>query len=556
MNNILHTLRTKLTHEAATWFPLFAVVSIVLLLLITRHTTIGFLQIYSIDEYVFHGSVRHMYESLLGGNFSGLFGYGFYQYGFIYFFLNLLAATPGIALHQTWLAILGPRIITALFAIGSLGVIYHFARLYTDKKIALLFTAFFVTLPAFWFNASWFHPDFVMTFFLLGFVYFLARDKWQYQRNFFFGIVSYGLAIAFKYQAITFAPLLIGYIFYDTVRHTTSTGLIQKIRLLMLSVMSIAGIFIVANPFIIHPMGWQAFSTSFVQNMLSNATNHGSSAVVTIADKISLAISTYYLNIIFFFIFNLAALWLTLLFFKHKEKNIFVLIAINYLVNLTYLFFFVHKAWQTYYLPVIFTGLLICVYYLQLMAPARAARYLGIALSIQLLCFGSSYYPLLSVGRDSTSPDYITYTTDAQRAMDTFVVQALQPLVTPTSVILLSAYTPLSYESLGLPYEQVKVIFGALTLDSFDLATYIRGQRNYWGTLKTDEELSASFKPVDFIVLRKDVPYIATERIAGARDTTAYTTGRTIVDGLYDNTYDYALLTENDYVVIFTRTTK
>ncbi|MFM2380412.1 MAG: hypothetical protein RLZZ143_2995, partial [Cyanobacteriota bacterium] len=35
--------------------------------------------------------------------------------------------------------------------------------------------------------------------------------------------------------------------------------------------------------------------------MLSNATNHGSSVVVTIADKINLAIGDYYLNIIFLF---------------------------------------------------------------------------------------------------------------------------------------------------------------------------------------------------------------------------------------------------------------
>lgn len=521
-----------------------------------KNTDVGFLQIYSIDEYVFHGSIRHMYESLLSGNLSGLFGYGFYQYGFIYFFLNLIAAFPGIILHKTWLAIIAPRIVTGLFAIGSLYIIYQFTKLTNNKKVALLFTTFFCTLPAFWFNATWFHPDWSMTFFILGFIYFLTRDNWQFKRNFWLGVISYGLALAFKYQALTFAPLLIGYIFYDSLRQLTLVGIYQKIKIFTFSLGGLVSIFIFCNPYVLHPMGWRAFSSSFVQNMTSNATNHGSSITVTLTDKINLAIGDYYLNIIFFFIFNLAAFWLVWLFFKHKEKNIFVLLAVNYLVNVSYLFLFVNKAWQIYYLPVIVSGLLILPFYLKSVSPKRAVQYLSIAIIIQIFCYSSSYIPLLSNGRDRTSPDYITYSQSEQREMNEFILKTLTPTIKSDSVVLLSSYTPLDFETLGLNYEQVKLIFGSLTLESFDLETYLAGQRAYWGDLKTDDELASSFKPVDFIIIRKDVPYMDTNLIAGVRDIQTYTTGRAIIDGLYDGTYGYMVLGESPQVVIFSRLTE
>lgn len=62
------------------WLPIILVivpVTIALLFTAFLNTDIGYLQLHSIDEYVFHGSLRHMYLSLLEGNISGLFGYGF-----------------------------------------------------------------------------------------------------------------------------------------------------------------------------------------------------------------------------------------------------------------------------------------------------------------------------------------------------------------------------------------------------------------------------------------------------------------------------------------------
>lgn len=524
---------------------------LVLLYWAFQNTNIGFLQIHSIDEYVFHGSLRHMLESALSGKLSGIFGYGFYQYGFIYFFLNLLGVTPAILLDQTTFAIAIPRVITSLFAVGSLVFIYKFSRLYIEKVPALLFTIFFVTMPAFWYNATWFHPDWPMTFWLLGFVYFLAKDKFEYSTNFWFAVLCYALAIAFKYQAITALPLLGLYVFYDNLKYITYANLLPRLKMLAIALISTVSIFILANPYILHPMGWNAFSGSFLANMESNAQNHGSAHEVTLIDKVNFAIGDYYLNIIFFFIFNLAAIWLAWRLFRKSERSIFPLIAINYLINITYLLLFVNKAWQMYYLPVMTVGILLFIYFIKSLPQVKQKYLLVGALIVQLLVFGNSYHKILSDGRDSKTPDFITYTPAEQIALHNFLIDQLQAVTKPNTVILLSPYTPLNYELLGIPYEQVKIIFGALAKGSFDREEYIVGQKAYWGDLKTEEELASSFKPVDFIVIRKDIPFMSAKPLEAFRDQTAYNNAKQIVADLYAEKYEYKLLAENEYVVIF-----
>ena len=299
-----------------------------------QNTNIGFLQLHSLDEYTFHSSLQHMVSSVLVGNFSGLFGFSFYQYGFIYFFLNLLLALPGILTDNFTWAIFAPRFLTSLFAIGSLILIYKFSRLFIGIGPATIFTLIFISMPAFWFNATWFHPDWSMTFFLTAFIYFLAKDNWRFEKYFKYAVFCFGLALAFKYQAITAIPLLGLYIFYDQIRELSITNLFLPIKRFVISIGAVFIIFILGNPYILHPMGWQAFKGSFLSNMESNATNHGAGTIVSFHEKITFALSDYYLNIIFLFILTLSCLWLTWRFINKAEKSIFIIIAINFLINL------------------------------------------------------------------------------------------------------------------------------------------------------------------------------------------------------------------------------
>ena len=552
MKHYLAAFRTLFTSEYKIWVPLIGGVSIVLLYLSLHNTEIGLLQLHSIDEYVFHGSVLYMYHSLIRLHLAGMFGYGFYQYGFIYFFLNLLACLPGLVFHQTWLTIVVPRLVTGFFAVASLLVIYRFARLYLEKIPAVLFATFFITMPAFWYNATWFHPDWVMTFFLLATAFCLARDYGHFGRHFYAGIICYGLAVAFKYQAITFFPLIGLYIFYDLGTLRIPTQLRAKLKTFLVSLASIGSIFLIANPYILHPMGWRAFSTSFVQNMLSNATNHGNSGVVSVSEKISEAITSYYCNILFVFLLLVATTWLVTRYRTDRERSIFIMLAANFLVNIAYLLFFVNKAWQVYYLPVITTGLLVTLAFIRHIPPKRLTVYLLCALLIQIVSFNTTYITTLTMSRDkAAAPDFITYSPQEQLVLQNFIHHTLAGRVPPTAIVLISAYTPFQFEAVGLPFENVNTIYGALDRSAFDADAYLAGQRAYWGSLKTDAELMKTFKPADFIILRKDAPYIDTTRITGIVDQKSYYSAHDLILGLYHGAYPYTLLGENPYVVIF-----
>ncbi len=57
----------------------------------------------------------------------------------------------------------------------------------------------------------------------------------------------------------------------------------------------------------------------------------------------------------------------------------------------------------------------------------------------------------------------------------------LKSKVQKNTFVLITPYTPFNYETIGLSYEQVRVIFGPLTEDSISLDSYISGQQKYWG---------------------------------------------------------------------------
>lgn len=530
----------------------FLVVTIILFLINSTYTDIVFLQLHSIDEYVFYGSVRHMLDSLLSGDLRGIFGFGFYQYGFIYFLINMLAAAPGIVLEQTWLAILAPRLISSSFAIGSLVLVYKLFLVKFDKLTSTLAASLLLSFPAFWYNATWFHPDWAMAFFVIGFVYFLYKDSWQFKKNFWLGIASYALAIAFKYQAITFFPILGLYIFYPLLNRLQFEGLVKNLKIFLFSISIIVGTFIVLNPYILHPIGWNAFSTSFVQNMASNAANHGSAADVTISDRITFAIEDYYMFSALFFALTALAIWYAYRFFSDRKPSMYAVVAITYLVNIVYLFVFVNKAWQHYYLAIFPIALLLLIPTLQRYKPLYQRYVFAIIIAIQLVTIGGQYSMVLSRSRDFESPDQITYNQQQIIEMHEFILSSLENHISDTDSILISTFTPLDYERLNIPHEQVIIIFGALSTIRFDQDEYLEGQKKYWGDLKSDEELLSSFDQPEYIVIRKDVPYIETKRIVGLRNKAIYENAHEIVTGLYANQYGYRKLAESDTVVLFT----
>jgi len=180
-----------------------------------RHLNIGFLSLVEIDEYAFHHSLMNMFEGVIELNLKKIFSFYLYSYGFIFFLINLIFTFPFFLFDNIEMTIYFPRIVSALFAVGSLYIIYIFALNRSSKLVSYLIVLFVLTMPGFWRNAFWFHPDWMMTFFLLLSIFFYSKDNFDYKKYFWYGTFSFGFAISSKFQAITFYPFLFFYIFYE-----------------------------------------------------------------------------------------------------------------------------------------------------------------------------------------------------------------------------------------------------------------------------------------------------------------------------------------------------
>ena len=155
-----------------------------------RHLNIGFLSLVEIDEYAFHHSLINMFEGVTELNLKKIFSFYLYSYGFVFFLINLIFTFPFFLFDNTEMTIYFPRIVSALFAVGSLYIIYIFALNRSSKLVSYLIVLFVLTMPGFWRNAFWFHPDWMMTFFILLSIYFYSKDNFDYKKYFWYGTLS------------------------------------------------------------------------------------------------------------------------------------------------------------------------------------------------------------------------------------------------------------------------------------------------------------------------------------------------------------------------------
>jgi len=223
---------------------LIAIVFVILAYVNYRHLNIGFLSLVELDEYAFHHSLINMFEGVMGLDLKKLFSYYLYSYGFIFFLINLIFTFPFFLFENTEMTIYIPRIVSSLFAVGSLFIIYKISRKLTNNLSSYLIILLVLSMPGFWRNATWFHPDWMMTFFILLSIFFYSKDEFNIKKYFWYGTLAFGFAISTKLQAITFYPFLFFYVFYENFILRNIYNLKSKIILLIKAVSLTVIIFI------------------------------------------------------------------------------------------------------------------------------------------------------------------------------------------------------------------------------------------------------------------------------------------------------------------------
>ena len=516
-------------------------VLVILACLNYKYLNIGFLSNYSIDEYAFHGSLLNMYEGLITLDIKKLFSFDFYSYGFCFFFLNLLAVIPFIASDNIEMSIYIPRIITSLFAVGSIWYIYKIAKLHVNVYSSILVSVIVLTMPGFWKNAMWFHPDWMMTFFIVLTIYFFQKDNWDFKKYFWWASIALGFSFATKVQAITFMPFVFVYVFFDNIKDKNFENFSKRIKLMFKFICLTLLLFIVANPYLLHPTGLKAFMSSFTKNMNSNATNHGSYIKTTIADKISNAIDLYYLNTFVFYGFILIAFYLIFILFKREsKKTIIPIVGIYFLVNIIYLFVMVNKDWQHYYLS-IFTVVPLILIALILQFNKYKYAFMIALVSCQIGTHVLQYKKTLKVGYNPEKEMSV----EMQKEVSDVLIKDLKSSVNAKSNIIISSYQPFDYISLGLNYKNINVLYEPISLDMFQLDSFLE---------KSMTKDRSKFKKIDFIVLSKGDVYFDKEKLKTKVNKEEYNKSLQIINNFNKNgDLGYEKFSENKYFYIWKR---
>ena len=424
---------------------------------------LSILEMKSIDEYAFHGSLLRVYEGLISFDLKKIFSHGFYSYGSTFFILNGLAAFPWLGETGSSFAIIVPRVITTIFMAASLFImtklVEQFHNNIFEKILALLFV---IAMPGIWVNAMWFHPDYMMTAFLMASMYMLFRSNEIGDRYYWLSVLFWGIAVAVKVQAITFAPVLIWSVL---IMIRNKSGSEQFVQILAASFVSIVIIFVILNPYVIHPKGANAWFQVFVSNIESNASNHGRVGELSLEFKIKNAIELFYVPMALFIMLLLLSL-----------------IAIYKEWNSKQLRLSVNKAWNHYYLPIFIMAPLIFSFGINLLRDRFSLNLISLRATFillvvtQIVAFSPALKDLIelrmnggAISADSINryKPQIVYESD-ERDKENKVYELIKEDVKHDSIFLKSPYLPFPFKDSELSYEQVRLIFGALSPASIE----------------------------------------------------------------------------------------
>lgn len=491
-----------------------------------RHLNIGFLSLVEIDEYAFHHSLMNMFEGVIELNLKKIFSFYLYSYGFIFFLINLIFTFPFFLFDNIEMTIYFPRIVSALFAVGSLYIIYIFALNRSSKLVSYLIVLFVLTMPGFWRNAFWFHPDWMMTFFLLLSIFFYSKDNFDYKKYFWYGTFSFGFAISSKFQAITFYPFLFFYIFYENFNLKNFYNYKLKIILFIKSISVSIIIFIITNPYILHPLGFEVWLVDFIGNMKSNNITHGAGEILDWKEKITNAITSYYFTLSIFIILIFLIIFNSIKYFLHKKKNILNIISLYVLINLIYLIFFVNKDWQHYYLSILMASSLLFI------IKSKKTKYILPIFMVLNLTLSFEQHKKIFLYNPITQEHL---------QMSQSLVNIFSGKVDKSTNILIDPYVPFNFTSLDMGYKNIHNIYGTLSKKHFIKEDWYKVYPSF-----------ASFSEKNFIVLKKSSLYFYPEKFNSRVDKNEYQNAYDIIQN-FDSSGDlgYEKFFENDYFFIW-----
>ncbi|PAF43964.1 glycosyltransferase family 39 protein [Helicobacter sp. 11S02596-1] len=512
-----------------------------------RYLDIQFLGVTGGDELPEFHQWLTMYEGFRELNIEKIFRFGFYNYGFGWYLLNLLVTAPFHLLHNTEMAIYAPRVLNGVFSVACLWMIYKICRLYLPALQAYGIVFLVVLMPGFWSNGYLVKPDVFQAFFILWGVYLLARDNFGFGKAYLGSVFVFGLAVGVaKFQAVMFFPLLYAYVLVPYLR-----GIFDFKKFFIHCVgitASVMALWVITNPYLLHPRGMGAWWGMFVFNMESNATNHGAYTHVSLAEKIFGVIDFYYFEIIVFIVLLCVCLALLWGFIskisrqkeaKFCQSDLFVVVGIGFLVSLVYLLFGVNKVWGNYYVSTIYLGVLLFIPMVQY--PKIPRFVLPVLLVLQIIGGGGSNH-----GYEQVFKKYDKDLSDVY-AKSTGLVEMLEPIVQylrsdNQTIEILTDFASFEYQKLGLKSVNIHQMFGSITPDRISQEAFLK---------QSNSKNLAFFVPIDVIVFSKDNVFFSQEIPEEKREETKDSLDT--IEALNKGAYGFKKTAESKDFIIYSK---
>lgn len=505
-----------------------------------RYMDIQFLPTTGGDESVQFYQLLGMYEGFKHFNIEKIFRFEFYNYGFVWYLLNLLVVAPFHIIHNEALAIFAPRVLNGFFSVLCIWMIYKISRLYLSSLYSYGIVIFVLLMPGFYAEGYLFKPDVFQAFFLLWSVYLLALDNFSFGRKYYFSIVVFGLAVGIaKFQAVMFFPMIFAYAFVPFFSSFDFEGFKKSFNRCVFSFLITGFVWILTNPYLLHPRGFLAWWEMFVFNMHSNATNHGHYNHISLAQKLFSVVDFYFFEILVFVILIGICLGLFWRFFylsvkkESFDKSVFFCVGVGFFVSLAYLFFAVNKAWSNYYISTVYLGVLL---FIPLFELKNTKWILPLVLAIQVGGgLNGSYKQVFKKYNQDLSQLYIQ--SDELLDVLTPIVKNLREQGRDKIVILTD--TPsFEYKKLGLKGKDIYQTFGELLPQMFSLEEFMK---------KSNSKNKDYFVPKDIIIISKKNPlfssHIPKDSIESAET----------LRGLEENKYNYIKIPSSQDFVIFVK---
>ena len=528
-----------------------------------RYVDVEFLAFTNGDAMPQFLQLQKMYQGLTTLNIKQFFAFEFYNYGFFYYMLNLLAALPFIITENYPLQIYAPRVLNALFSIANIWLLYRIARIYLSALDSMLIAGICVAMSGFWHQGYIYKPDVFQGFFVLACAYYLLRDNFRFGKHYTLAWIALGLGIGLaKFQAILFIPMVYAYIFVCM----RTQGIIPSIKRAVVASIGIFALWIATNPYLLHKSGFNAWLSMFEGNMRSNATNHGAYTQVPLSEKLSQVIELYYFEIVVFIVLLAVGLYCCIIALQRliwqnpraldssKQDSIqkpctqaesiciaFAPLAAGFLVSLAYLLFFVNKAWEAYYFSTIALGCVLCIPLALLVAETskgggqhRKKLYPTAALSLLLAL------QILGGLMSSTYKQVFTkypISLDSAHALAQELTELVRPFITSPNATIFSDNVNFYYLSLGLKPTQIYQIFGLPNADGFVYEQWSKKPH------------SLPFIPKDFIILSQNWWLSSYEKRAHTDEQT-----KEVLEKLFSGRYPYKQVAKSAHFIIFANT--